>query len=59
MARVRIVARVLREDLPCYWHLDPRVQSHVYGAFARAGASAVEDFSMNSRPSFEIISLGS
>jgi hypothetical protein len=41
MARVRIVAQVLREDVAGFWRLDPRVQSEVYDAFARAGAKAV------------------
>jgi len=41
VARVRIVAQVLRNDVPGFWHLDPSVQSEVYDAFVRAGAKAV------------------
>jgi hypothetical protein len=41
MARVRIVAQVLREDVAGFWRQDPHVQSEVYDAFARAGAKAV------------------
>jgi hypothetical protein len=41
MARVRIVAQVLREDVPGFWHLAPGVQSDVFDAFVKAGAKAV------------------
>jgi hypothetical protein len=41
MARVRIVAQVLREDVPSFWRLAPSVQSDVYEAFVKAGAKAV------------------
>jgi hypothetical protein len=49
MARVRIVAQVLREagegqgdlDVADFWDQDPRVQSEVFDAFRRAGAKAV------------------
>jgi len=42
MARVRIVAQILREDTDGFWGIsDPRVKAEVYDAFARAGAKAV------------------
>jgi hypothetical protein len=42
MARVRIVAQILREDTDDFWRVsDPRVKAEVYDAFARAGAKAV------------------
>lgn len=42
MARVRIVAQILREDTGDFWRVsDPRVKAEVYDAFARAGAKAV------------------
>ena len=41
MARVQIVAQILREDTDDWWVLDPRVKAEVYDAFARAGAKAV------------------
>lgn len=41
LARVRIVAQVLREDIADFWRLDTDKQTEVYEAFARAGAKAV------------------
>ena len=41
MARVRIVAQILREDTDDFWVSDPRVKAQVYDAFARAGAKAI------------------
>jgi len=42
MARVRIVAQILREDAADFLQVSsPRVQAEVYDAFARAGAKAV------------------
>jgi hypothetical protein len=42
MARVRIVAQILREDVDDFWRVaDPRVKAEVYDALARAGAKAV------------------
>jgi hypothetical protein len=41
MARVRIVAQILREDVDDFWRSDPRVKTEVYDAFARAGAKAI------------------
>ncbi|MGB7437592.1 MAG: hypothetical protein WBW49_19415 [Candidatus Acidiferrum sp.] len=41
VARVRIVAQILRENVVDFWHADPGVQAQVYDAFARAGAKAV------------------
>jgi hypothetical protein len=41
MARVRIVAQILREDAADFWRVDPREREEVYDAFARAGAKAV------------------
>jgi len=42
MARVRIVAQILREDTDDFWRVsDPRVKAEVYDAFAKAGAKAV------------------
>lgn len=41
VARVRIVAQVIREDVADFWRVDPRVQAEVFDAFARAGAKAV------------------
>ena len=42
MARVRIVAQILREDMGDFWRVsDPGVKEEVYNAFARAGAKAV------------------
>ena len=42
LARVRIVAQILREDVDEFWQLsDPRVKAEVYDAFARARAKAV------------------
>ena len=42
MARVRIVAQVLREDVGAFWRVsDPRVKADVYDAFVRSGAKAV------------------
>jgi len=42
MARVRIVAQILREDTGDFWHLsDPHEKADVYDAFARFGAKAI------------------
>ena len=42
MARVRIVAQILPEDVNEFWRLsDSRVKAEVYDAFARGGAKAV------------------
>jgi hypothetical protein len=41
MARVQIVAQILREDTDNWWASDPRVKAEVYDAFAKAGAKAV------------------
>lgn len=42
MARVRIVAQILREDTHDFWsESDARVKAEVYDAFARAGAKVV------------------
>ena len=42
MARVKIVAQILREDTNDFWSIsDPRAKAEVYDAFARAGAKAV------------------
>lgn len=42
MARVRIVAQILREDVDDFWRVsDPRIKKEVYDAFARAGVKAV------------------
>jgi hypothetical protein len=42
MARVRIVAQILREDVADFWRVSsPREKAEVYDAFARAGAKAV------------------
>ena len=42
LARVRIVAQVLREDVGDFWRItDPRVKTEIYDAFMRAGARAV------------------
>ena len=41
MARVRIVAQVLRGDVGDFWRADPDVKADVYAAFAKAGAKAV------------------
>jgi hypothetical protein len=42
MARVRIVAQILREDTEDFWRLsDPSARAEVYDGFARAGAKAV------------------
>jgi hypothetical protein len=42
MARVRIVAQILREDVGDFWSIsDPRVRADVYDSFASAGAKAV------------------
>jgi len=42
MARVRIVAQVLREDVDDFWLASsPRVRAEVYDAIGRAGAKAV------------------
>ncbi len=42
MARVRIVAQILREDVADFWQVSsPRVKAGVYDAFAKAGAKAV------------------
>jgi hypothetical protein len=42
MARVRIVAQILREDVADFWQMkDPHVQAEVFDAFMRAGAEAV------------------
>jgi 4-amino-4-deoxy-L-arabinose transferase-like glycosyltransferase len=42
LARVRIVAQILREDTNDFWRIsDPRLKAEVYDAFARAGAKAV------------------
>jgi len=42
MARVHIVAQILREDVDDFWRIsDPRVKAEVYNAFAKWGAKAV------------------
>jgi hypothetical protein len=42
MARVRIVAQILREDTGDFWRIsDPREKAEVYDAFARFGAKAI------------------
>jgi len=42
LARVRIVAQILREDVDDFWRLpDPRAKAEVYDGFARFGAKAV------------------
>jgi len=42
MARVRIVAQILRADVSDFWRVSgPGVKAEVYDAFARAGAKAV------------------
>jgi hypothetical protein len=42
MARVRIVAQILREDTGDFWRLsNPREKAEVYDAFARFGAKAI------------------
>ena len=41
MARVRIVAQILRGDVADFWRADPGVKADVYDAFAKAGANAV------------------
>jgi hypothetical protein len=42
VARVRIVAQILREDVANFWRVSsPREKAEVYDAFARAGAKAV------------------
>jgi hypothetical protein len=42
MARVRIVAQILREDTRDFWSVsDPREKAGVYDAFARFGAKAI------------------
>jgi hypothetical protein len=42
MARVRIVAQILREDVKDFWQISsPGIKADVYDAFARAGAKAV------------------
>jgi hypothetical protein len=42
LARVRIIAQILREDADDFWQVsDARVKAEVYDAFARAGAKAV------------------
>lgn len=42
MARVRIVAQILREDVDDFWQIsDPHVEAGVYDAFVKAGAKAV------------------
>jgi len=41
LARVRIVAQILREDARAFWASSPRVRAEVYDAFARFGAKAV------------------
>jgi len=42
LARVQIVAQILREDVDDFWRIsDPRVKAEVYDAFAKAGAKAV------------------
>jgi hypothetical protein len=41
MARVRIVAQVLRGDVDNFWRADSDVKADVYDAFAKAGANAV------------------
>jgi hypothetical protein len=42
MARVRIVAQILREDAADFlWVSSPRVKAEVYDVLARAGAMAV------------------
>jgi hypothetical protein len=42
MARVRIVAQILREDVDDFWRVSgTRVKGQVYDAFVRAGAKAV------------------
>jgi 4-amino-4-deoxy-L-arabinose transferase-like glycosyltransferase len=41
MARVRIVAQILREDTDSWWASDPGVKAEVYDVFARTGAKAI------------------
>jgi len=42
MARVRVVAQILREDTKDFWRIsDPRQKAEVYNAFAGVGAKAV------------------
>jgi hypothetical protein len=41
LARVRIVAQLLRGDVTNFWRSSPRKQAEVYDAFARAGAKAI------------------
>jgi hypothetical protein len=41
MARVQIVAQILREDTDDFWGASDPVKAEVYDAFARAGAKAV------------------
>jgi len=42
LARVRIVAQILREDVGDFWRItDPHEKAEVYDAFVRAGATAV------------------
>jgi hypothetical protein len=41
MARVRIVAQILREDAGEFWRVSKSGKADVYDAFARAGAKAV------------------
>jgi hypothetical protein len=42
MARVRIVAQILRENVDDFWRLaDPVAKTEVYDAFARSGATVV------------------
>jgi hypothetical protein len=41
MARVRIVAQILREDVGEFWRVSGPVKAELYGAFARVGAKAV------------------
>jgi len=41
MARVRIVAQILREDTGDFWRASKSGKADVYDALARAGAKAV------------------
>jgi hypothetical protein len=42
MARVRIVAQILREDTGGFWRIsNPREKAEVYDAFAKFGAKAI------------------
>ncbi|MGC2639247.1 MAG: hypothetical protein WA294_18830 [Acidobacteriaceae bacterium] len=41
LARVHIVAQLLREDAPAFWPMKDREAQTIYAAFTRAGASAI------------------